>query len=130
MKTITLFIATFLISISVFSQKITRRDLFGRWFKICKPGVNCKSDSSYFIIDVDFTDIDFITNIETNPTMIIGTYTLDTTAAQTQIVINAIQNGAKVKMQSSLIKVNQDTLEMNLFNRNLTFVKQKPRGRM
>jgi hypothetical protein len=123
MKTITLFIATFLISISVFSQKITRHDLFGRWFKICKPGFNCKSDSSYFIMDVGFTDIDFVTSIETYP--ITGTYTLDTTAVQTKIVINAIQNGAKVKMQSSLIRVNQDTLEMNLFNRSLTFVKQK-----
>jgi len=74
-------------------------------------------------MDVGFTDIDFVTSIETYP--ITGTYTLDTTAVQTKIVINAIQNGAKVKMQSSLIRVNQDTLEMNLFNRSLTFVKQK-----
>jgi hypothetical protein len=128
MKTISFFIIVFLISPSLFSQKMTQRDFIGHWDNCCT------TDTSYFfMIDVGFADIDFVTNIKTHPIIgthpVIGTYTLDTTAMQTKIVIDAIQNGAKVKMQSSLIKIAKDTLQINLFNRNLIFVKQKPRGR-
>lgn len=67
MKTISFFIVVFLISPSLFSQKMTQRDFIGSWDKCCT------SDTSYFfMMDVGFTDIDFVTNIKTHP--IVGTY--------------------------------------------------------